>query len=123
MEHRWGHRHEVSEQVRVRARGGQWVRGCISNASISGAFIVTRLSAAPLSHLSVRFSRSRGSHTEELEGQVVRSTRKGLAIEWTEFAPTRVRTLMLIPASGRSGGYRNRQKPLPDAPRDEAALD
>src|SRR5581483_5428567 len=99
MEHRWGHRHEVSEQVRLRARGGHWVRGCIRNASISGAFIVTRMSAAPLSPVSVRFSRSRGSRTEEVEGQVVRCTLAGLAIEWTEFAPSRVRTLMLIPAS------------------------
>ena len=99
MEHRWGHRHEVSEQVRLRARDGQWVRGCIRNASISGAFIVTRMPAAPLSHVSVRFTKSRGSRTEELEGEVVRRTREGLAIEWTEFAPTRVRALMLLPAS------------------------
>jgi hypothetical protein len=97
MEHRWGHRLAVNEPVRLRAQRGQWVRGRICNASISGAFIITRLSAAALSHVSIRFARSRGTKLEELQGQVVRSTREGLAIEWTEFAPTRVRTLMLIP--------------------------
>lgn len=103
MEHRWGHRLEVNEPVRLRVRGGQWVNGRIRNASISGAFIATRLSVTPLAHISVRFPKSRGTRTEELgaqelEGQVVRSTRTGLAIEWLEFAPARVRTLIFIPA-------------------------
>jgi len=102
MEHRWGHRLEVNQPVRLRVRGGQWVSGRIRNASISGAFITSRLSVMPLSHITVRFPGSRGKQSEEraaqeLQGQVVRSTRAGLAVEWLEFAPTRVRTLIFIP--------------------------
>lgn len=97
MEHRWGQRLVLNEPVRLRVQGGRWVGGRICNASISGALIVTRMSAAPLSRVSVRFTAPRGTRADELQAEVVRSTREGLAIEWTEFAPKRVRTLMLIP--------------------------
>lgn len=92
----------MNQPVRLRVGGGQWVSGRIRNASISGAFITSRLSVMPLSPITVRFPSSRSKQSEELapqelDGLVVRSTRTGLAVEWREFAPARVRTLIFIP--------------------------
>src|ERR1700744_5421250 len=88
MEHRWGHRYEVSRPVRLGTRGGVMARGKICNVSISGAFIVSPLPVALFAHIQVQFrAMVDGRRTSTtVEGQVVRKDTMGLGSEWSDFA-------------------------------------
>ncbi len=101
MEHRWGHRREVSRAVHLGTRAGVVARGRICNVSISGAFIVTPLPIRLFAYVRVRFSALlHGKRTiESVEGQVVRKNPEGIGIEWSEFAPEAIRALMKVPAT------------------------
>lgn len=63
--------------------------GVVSDVSISGAFILTPLPAPLLSHVQVQFTSADQGYRfgTAIEGQVVRRTAKGFALEWSEFAP------------------------------------
>src|SRR5262249_29400206 len=99
MEHRWGHRREISRPVRVGTRNGLLARGRITNVSMSGAFVVSPLPVTLFSHVRILFTAMvdgrRASTT--VEGQVVRRDASGFGVEWSEFAPECVRSLVLIP--------------------------
>ncbi len=99
MEHRWGHRHEVSKAVHLETRGGVIARGRLCNVSTSGAFVVTHLPVAVFAYLKVQFiAVVDGKRTKAaVEGQVVRKDPDGVGIEWSEFAPEEIRALMMDP--------------------------
>ncbi len=99
MEHRWGHRREVSRAVQLGTRGGVVARGRISNVSISGAFIVTPLPVPLFSYVQVQFiAMLNGKRTRvSVEGQIVRKEPLGVAIEWCELASEATRSLMMVP--------------------------
>lgn len=100
MEHRWGHRRAVNRVVHVGTTNGVASPGRISNVSISGAFIVTPHPAPLYSYVQVQFTamlQGKRSSTS-VEGQVVRKDSDGLAIEWREFAPEAIRSLLMVPA-------------------------
>ena len=95
MEHRWGQRWDVERAVQLRTRGGLAARGTVCNVRISGAFVATPLPIRPLSYVQVSFvveQNARRVHSA-LEGQVVRVTPRGFALEWCEFAPELVLAL------------------------------
>jgi len=99
MEHRWGHRREVSRAVQLETRGGVIARGRITDVSISGAFLSTHLPISLYSYVQVQFAAMlHGKRTKlSVEGQVVRKESTGIGIEWCEFAPEAVRALMMVP--------------------------
>ena len=117
MEHRWGHRREISRAVHLGTRSGLAARGRITNVSISGAFLVSPLPVSLYSYIEVQFiamlhgKRSRMA----VEGQVVRKEGGGFGIEWCEFAPEAVRALVAVPP------FRLAEPPQPRAEWEPAA--
>jgi hypothetical protein len=99
MEHRWGHRREISRTVHVGTRSGPAARGRISNVSISGAFVVSPLPVSLFSYVEIQFTGMvNGKRTTlTVEGQVVRKEATGFGLEWCEFAPEAVRSLVTVP--------------------------
>jgi hypothetical protein len=88
MEHRCGYRHEVHLPIYLQTQGGLAAHGSIRDASVSGAFIETPLPLRVLSHVWVHVLAKNPAHKSDmiLEGEVVRATDSGLAIEWSEIA-------------------------------------
>ena len=87
MEHRWGERIPVRASVRVHC--AKWdAAGQIRDASLSGAFVHTRLQVTPWTHVELELSGAR------IAAFVVRVAADGLGVEWSEFAPRPVRDLL-----------------------------
>jgi hypothetical protein len=99
MEHRWGHRREISRMVHLDTRGGVAARGRICNVSISGAFIVSSVRVNLFSYVQLKFiAMLHGRRTATaVEGQVVRRNASGFGIEWCELAPEAIRSLVAVP--------------------------
>jgi PilZ domain len=118
MEHRWGHRREISRAVHLGTRSGVAARGRISNVSISGAFVVSALPASLYSYVEVRFTAMLDGKRARMavEGQVVRKEGGGFGVEWCEFAPEAVRALVTVPP------FRLADPPLPHAEWEPAVL-
>ncbi len=93
MEHRWGHRHEISKPVQLGTGNGIAAPGRICNVSMSGAFVISPLPVSLFSYVQVQFTALlNGKRTStSAEGQVVRKDATGFGIEWREFAPVVVR--------------------------------
>lgn len=92
MEHRWGERLSVRTRVAIRARGGQQGIGYLRDISVSGALLVSGMDAGPMSFVQV-FLPASAVGRKSIEGQVVRHTEQGFAVEWCELAPELVRSL------------------------------
>ena len=90
MEHRWGERHSVRTRVALRARGLQGI-GYVRDVSMSGALLVTGLRASPMAFVRIALPARAGMSALSIEGQVVRHTDDGFAVEWCELAPEVVR--------------------------------
>jgi uncharacterized protein (DUF58 family) len=96
MEHRWGERLKVALPVRIDAACGLVGAGLVVNFSVSGAFIATTLPVRLLSQVRVNFvlggrtARLRRGNDATFEGQVVRRSATGFAIEWCEFGTDEV---------------------------------
>jgi hypothetical protein len=99
MEHRWGHRREISRAVHLGTRSGLAARGRITNVSISGAFVVSPLPVSLFSYVEVQFAAMVNGKRAwmTVEAQVVRKEGAGFGIEWCEFAPEAVRALVTVP--------------------------
>lgn len=81
MEHRWGTRVEVNAPAVLRDTTGIHATARVCNASLSGAFIETRVRFPLLARVSVK-TIARGG--EWLDGCVVRSDQNGIAVEWLD---------------------------------------
>jgi hypothetical protein len=93
MEHRYGHRYSTEAIVHVSSRTGVLLStGILRNVSFSGGFIHTPLPAPVLSRAVIHFLAPYAT-LPRIEGQVVRVTATGLAIEWLEFMPELVHIL------------------------------
>jgi len=96
MEHRCGERVTLRVPVRLR-RSGWEAFGMLTNASLSGGFVRTRLQSPVLSLLELDVF---GTH---VSAYVIRVNTRGLALEWFEFAPAGVaRLLTPLTSLGRS---------------------
>lgn len=93
MEHRWGERLSVRTRVAIRARGGQQGIGYLRDVSVSGALLVSGMDAGPMSFVQVLLPASAAVGRKSIEGQVVRHTEQGFAVEWCELAPELMRSL------------------------------
>ncbi len=96
MEHRWGERISVYVPVRLDARPRALAPGCIRNASLSGAYIETSARLPPGTLLAVELERLRLESHERcgLRACLVRQDARGIAVEWSEFAPGLIRALL-----------------------------
>ncbi len=88
MEHRWGSRRELSLPVELQRPGFEAVRARIEDLSLSGAKL--RLSA-PLPALA-RWEVRIGAHV--VPAWIVRRTANGIGVEWCDFGPTVVATIL-----------------------------
>ena len=95
MEHRWGSRKEVSLPVALQRPGESPLRARIEDLSLSGAKL--RLSA-PLPRLA-RWDVRIGEHL--VPAWVVRRTANGVGVEWCEFAPAVIATILRAPTGMR----------------------
>ena len=97
MEHRYGVRYVAAIDVYVRSHSGRLAaRGRLLDVSISGAFVSTSLSIAPL--LSITLELISVVHSvrrwKPIEAQVIRRTDRGLGIEWKELTPAALSQLV-----------------------------
>jgi hypothetical protein len=92
VEHRWGQRLSVRARVGLRARGNSRGIGYIQDISISGALVVSGMRPTPMSFVRV-FLPERSRKAMCIEGQVIRCTNDGFAVEWCELALDVVRSL------------------------------
>ena len=97
MEHRYGVRYLSAIDVFVRSQSGQLVaKGRLLDVSISGAFVSTSLSIAPLSSITIEVLAVTASarRFKSIEAHVIRRTDNGLGIEWKELTPSALSQLV-----------------------------
>jgi PilZ domain len=97
MEHRYGIRYRSAIDVFVRSHCGRFAaKGRLIDVSISGAFVSTSLSIAPLSSITIEVSpviTSKGRF-KPIEAQVIRRTDSGLGVEWKDLTPASLSQLI-----------------------------
>ncbi len=120
MEHRWGQRVPATIKVRLRGRPGAIGSGCLRDVSISGAFVETALRLPLLTRVAIDAgSQGRASMgSRKLSGWVVRRNAIGIGVEWCEFAPQAVLTLLAQPHLLHPGW--RMAAPLPGAPQESS---
>lgn len=97
MEHRWGRRIALRSPVRLIGATGDPVIGQTENISISGALVRTArpVSLGALVELEFVLPGRLGREPDCVAAHVVRRTRDGAAIEWSDLAPRTVRALLV----------------------------
>ncbi|MDE2295674.1 MAG: PilZ domain-containing protein [Gammaproteobacteria bacterium] len=95
MEHRWGSRKEVSLPVEMRRPGMEPLRARIEDLSLSGAKLRLPAPLPTLARWDVRI----GEHV--VPAWVVRRTANGVGLEWCEFAPAVIATILRAPTGMR----------------------
>jgi hypothetical protein len=96
MDHRWGERITVDFPVRLMAHPFAKRDGRLTDLSVSGAYIRTTVALRPRSLLEVGLLASPWAkhETTVLCAYVTRRYREGVGIEWCEFAPPPVGSLL-----------------------------
>ena len=108
MEHRLGTRVPTFLPVRVVPARAALVFGRMLNASLSGAYIETAATLPLLARIDVVCGPAcpDRAHCPGVPACVTRVGRKGVGVEWLEFAPEMIRQLVL----GESEGLQKRKK-------------
>ncbi len=88
MEHRWGSRKEISLPVELQRPGFAPVRARIEDLSLSGAKLRLSAPLPALAQWDVRI----GEHV--VPAWIVRRTANGIGVEWCDFSPTVVATIL-----------------------------
>jgi PilZ domain len=88
MEHRWGTRIAISLPVELRREGAQSVRARIEQLSLSGARLRTATVLPPFARIEVMIGE------QAIPAWIVRRTTGGFGIEWGQFAPAVVATIL-----------------------------
>jgi hypothetical protein len=96
MDHRWGERIRVDFPVRLMTHAFSKHDGRLTDLSVSGAYIQTNVFIRPRSRLAVTLLSTRWTRHEGTVvcAYVTRRYREGVGIEWCEFAPPSVGTLL-----------------------------
>jgi|SRR5450755_1955964 hypothetical protein len=98
LEHRWGERVRVNIPVRVSAPAVESVDGCMKNLSLSGALMKSDCDLRLHTLIEVRIELPAPSPRAALvKAHVSRKLKKGIGIEWCEFAPNIVKDLLRSP--------------------------
>jgi len=87
--------------VRLDARPRVLALGSIRNSSLSGAYIQTSVTLAPGTPVGVELGQGIARHEEPccVRAYVVRRDAYGIGVEWCEFAPEPIQTLLTDAAS------------------------
>lgn len=97
MEHRWGIRHSLDVSVRLEGLPRPLAFARLRNVSSSGAYIETRAAPALDSRVALelecRLAGARDGRCR-ISAYVVRRDARGIGVEWCEFAPPPVLTLV-----------------------------
>jgi len=100
LEHRWGERVRVNIPVRVSAPAVESVDGCMKNLSLSGALMKSDCDLRLHTLIEVRIELLAPSPRAALvKAHVSRKLKKGIGIEWCEFAPNIVKDLLRTPSA------------------------
>jgi hypothetical protein len=95
MEHRWGKRSALDIGVRLCLRSGVVGTGRIANASLSGALVHTTCRLLPFHLVIVELENSaRHNPPQRIGAYVVRVAPDALGLEWCDFAPPAIATLL-----------------------------
>lgn len=96
MEHRWGARMSIRLPVRLGSDPLTLIHGVLRDVSLSGAYIETNDSPLSRNPLLVELgpADSRSREPLALRAFVVRRDAGGLGIEWCDFAPHPIRSLL-----------------------------
>ena len=96
MEHRWGARFECRIPVLIEAASCGRVQAHTQNLSLSGAFLGISLTTELPTAVSVRFEPASGARHQHRRvlAYVIRRTTEGVALEWAEFAPRTIRSIL-----------------------------
>ena len=99
MEHRWGERILIDIPVQLSVDEVAVIRGRITNLSLSGALLrcEANLSLNALVEVSVELLQP-SPITAVILAHVSRKRREDVGIEWCEFAPMVVKTLLRLPS-------------------------
>lgn len=105
MEHRCGYRRAADANVIIYTGGGLVGSATVCEVSASGARVICSLPVAVHSSVVLQISVRGPSgilQRSRVEAEVVRTTQRGFALEWTEFAPEPVRPLYAPQVQGNS---------------------
>lgn len=96
MEHRWGMRRTLDVGVKLYVRSRVPSFGRLLNASSSGAYVATRASLQVMTrvHIALGWDGHRHDARHRITAYVVRCDARGIGIEWQEFGPQPVLTLL-----------------------------
>jgi hypothetical protein len=95
MEHRWGKRSALDIGVRLCLASGAVSAGRLANASFSGAFVHTACRLLPFTRVIVELeSGARHNTPQRIGAYVARAEPDGLGLEWCDFAPDAIATLL-----------------------------
>jgi hypothetical protein len=90
MEHRWGRRQSTDLKVRFVSRT-KIGTGCLSNVSVTGAFMKTKAHLRLLSVLNLSIApRSKKAKPKGVTAFVVRQDSAGVGLEWCEAGQTSI---------------------------------
>lgn len=98
MEHRCGIRVALSARALVTATNRDTALACVTDASVTGAFIETSLKPALLARVTLRLRVGQRASLA-LDGYVVRHEERGIAVEWLD--PGSEDTVALLSLSGQ----------------------
>jgi hypothetical protein len=114
MEHRWGERVGVDIPVRVTGHPFTVRTGRLANLSVSGGFIRAEFDLRLLSRIQIAIEMPQRSKHEApvVAAYVARKFKDGIGIEWCEFAPPAVISMLQSFAARR---YIRLRKPDPPA--------
>jgi hypothetical protein len=104
MEHRWGTRFVTHLAVRLTAANGVEAVGWLLDISLSGTYVVTRTPLERGQHVVLRVEETRTSSTARsapIRAFVARHAADGFGLEWAEFAPDAVHSLLTAITASR----------------------
>ena len=95
MEHRWGRRQSTDLKVRFVSRT-KIGTGCLSNVSVTGAFMKTKAHLRLLSVLNLSSPQSKKAKSKGVAAFVVRQDSAGVGLEWCEAGQTSIEARLAL---------------------------
>jgi len=104
MDHRWGMRTSVNLDVQLICQPGAIAPGRLTDVSVSGAYVRTKLDLRILTHVRIVLlgRLPTGGRAMDLSAYVVRQDGNGAGLEWWNLSPGILHKLLLAaaPAAG-----------------------
>lgn len=95
MERRYGQRRTSKLTVTLRTRQGLAIEGQVYQISSSGALVAAPWPAKPNSQVLLQFKTGYSNSKEAtVRAEVIRCEANGFAVEWEEFSPPIVRSIL-----------------------------